>query len=78
MDQNISTILEIEKDSTAFDGEDRLRHGTDMRLFEQGLQQYLWVELKRGRPDTRLFELSLQLHLWPELKRDMPSSEGSS
>uniref|UniRef100_A0A0D3G294 Uncharacterized protein n=1 Tax=Oryza barthii TaxID=65489 RepID=A0A0D3G294_9ORYZ len=46
-----------------------------MRLFEQGLQQYLWVELKRGRPDTRLFELSLQLHLWAEPKRDMPSSE---
>jgi hypothetical protein len=34
VDQNFSTILEIEKDSAAFDGEDRLRHRTGTVLCE--------------------------------------------
>uniref|UniRef100_A0A0E0J7C7 Uncharacterized protein n=1 Tax=Oryza nivara TaxID=4536 RepID=A0A0E0J7C7_ORYNI len=49
--------------------EDRLRHGTGMRLFEMGLQLHLRAEPKRGRPGTGLFELGLQLHLRAEPKR---------
>lgn len=34
MDQNSSTILEIEKDLTGFDGDDRFRHRTVTGLCE--------------------------------------------